>query len=272
MRAYEITGKSPISEARTAWPLDPVNVKASDERLADYIYEQAQPWMLSTDTGQLRVYRGVSRGYDPVFTAPVRQDRLPTDTPEDKHRAFNAIIAAAGGRANRSNAAFVSGDKGFASGYGDVYVFIPLGQFHFTWSPLYRDWTSDFELDAMTELMKPGVQNPADLAKYAQRQIDNFLERASYSEDYETRAQAARLQDPNSSEYREMFAYYRDVAKERVVSPNPEDYRPEAVRVQIRVDDDLNRAIRSGHEIMIQAQTGLYIDTPIYDRVIKHLG
>ncbi len=168
MRAYEITGKSPITEARTAWPLDPVNVKASDERLADYIYEQAQPWMLSTDTGQLRVYRGVGGKFHPVFTAPIRTDRKPMDTPEHKHQGFNAIIAAAGGRANRSNAAFVSGDPKFASAYGEVYVFIPLGNFHYTWSPLYRDWTSDFTLDAMTELMKPGVQNPADLDKFAQ--------------------------------------------------------------------------------------------------------
>jgi hypothetical protein len=127
----------------------------SGTALAKFISANAKPWLSVSNNGHWVVYRGMRGQNDTVFTRPIRTDRKSMDTLEVRHQAFNAVIKSVGGIANRSNSAFVTSDANFAAGYGEPYVFIPLGDFHYTWSPVYRDWTRDFTGNDLIKLMRP---------------------------------------------------------------------------------------------------------------------
>lgn len=108
--------------------------------LADLLKKNAQPW-LSTVGVQPSVYRGIQEFTgDYAFIRAPRPDRKPLTSPPQMHNLFNEMIEDKGLVANRSNSTFVSGDKGFADGYGVIYVVIPLGEFHYTWAEGFKDW------------------------------------------------------------------------------------------------------------------------------------
>lgn len=130
-------------------------VPQEPEALADFIKQNAQPWLSQTDQGYLIVYRGLKSqlsmygGPLPwdrsvAFVKSIRGDRRTLNTSQASHAAFNAMIDSVGGLADRSNSAFVSSDRNVAEFYGRVYVFMPLGDFHYTWSPEYADWYQEF--------------------------------------------------------------------------------------------------------------------------------
>lgn len=131
------------------------------QKLADYLKSHCQPWLAQTDGGINYVYRGannigVSKG-NAVIQA-VRTDRKPRDSTQSAHRNFNAVIAAAGGTANRSNSMFVTGSAKSASQYGIEYIVIPLGNFHYTWSPIWGDWTNDVDYTILFDYVKSDLR------------------------------------------------------------------------------------------------------------------
>jgi hypothetical protein len=241
--------------------------------VAKFIRENARPWLEASNNGHWVVYRGIRGQNDSVFTRPIRADRKPVDTPEDRHRAFNAVIASIGGVANRSNSAFVTHDANFAGNYGDPYVFMPLGDFHYTWSPVYRDWTADFNGRDLLELMRSDAPvDEENILKHAQGEIQDFLNRARYSKDPVALAQAEEVRDTNSKAYKDLLSFYRSRAKYFFgFSTDPAAYDPALVSKKIRVDRGLDRAIKSGNEIMIHATTGLYIESFVYGDIMEPL-
>jgi hypothetical protein len=130
-------------------------VPQEPDLLADFIKQNAQPWLSQTDQGYLIVYRGLKsqlsmyggplpRDRKIAFVKPIRTDRQTLNTSPASTAAFNAMIGSVSGIANRNNSAFVSSDPKVAEFYGRVFVFIPLGDFHYTWSPKYADWYQEF--------------------------------------------------------------------------------------------------------------------------------
>jgi len=114
-------------------------------KIAEYLKQHAVPWLTATKNGKMIFYRG-TRGakkdaYALVLRQRVRPNRSPMDTSKERHDGFNQMIAKVGGVANRSNAAFVTSNEFQASFYGKVYVYIPEGEFHYTFGPNFKDWT-----------------------------------------------------------------------------------------------------------------------------------
>lgn len=111
---------------------------------ARFLSENCDPW-LRESKGAI-AYRGISKHHTDAdvlaYIKRVRSDRKPKDTPENVHNVFNKIIATCGKVANRTNAAFVTGDKWQAGEYGSVYAVFPIGNFNYTWMENVSDWTN----------------------------------------------------------------------------------------------------------------------------------
>lgn len=90
----------------------------------------------------------------PGFVKTVRDARKPKDTDKRRHKMFNALIAAAGGIANRSNSLFCTGSFDDANTYGTVFVVYPVGSFNYTWSPFFQDWTKSLDLGEIEKFVK----------------------------------------------------------------------------------------------------------------------
>jgi hypothetical protein len=123
----------------------PKNVKLSDSEdsiaaIRKYIETNCKPWI--RESGGKFVYRGINELYahKPVFTRNIRQNRRPTDSSLELHNLFNTIIGIAGGIANRTNSMFVFGSSFQTENYGHPFYVFPIGEFHYTWSPVWHDW------------------------------------------------------------------------------------------------------------------------------------
>lgn len=246
--------------------------------IAKYIKQYARPWLAQTNNGQLEVYRGVEtsgRDGSYAYVQKIRKNRKPKDTDIFLHKAFNVAIAAAGGYANRSNSAFVTGDFSTAETYaedGDVYVFIPLGNFRYTYSPHWYDWTEDVHEDVLEDLTKPMPITPAML-KRAASNIKEILSRytsKSIKDAYildKIKKFTDILNNPKKLE-----KYAKDfIAGDESNLLDINAYDPVEVKKYIVADRDLSRAIKSEVEIMIAADMGLYVNEPLYDRVVKRM-
>jgi hypothetical protein len=196
-----------------------------------YMQEHCQPWLSSVDPTTEIIYRGLnsSRGLEYAFTKPIRTDRNPMNTPPLMQTAFNAIIKAAGGIANRSNSAFCTSLISTAqrySNYDEAFIVMPIGPFHYTWSNEWRDWYLTGTFARVVSLMnQTGIQH--------------------FQTDYDDGKTADKKPEANSANY--------DLAK---------------VKQLINVDEELSEAIKSYHEIMISASGLLYINPGIYREYI----
>lgn len=116
------------------------------QKLADYLKDNCSPWLQQTNNGDLVVYRGFNDDSRikkaPAFIKAVRQNRKPRDSYLSDHNYFNEVIRRCGKKANRSNSVFVSGSMQEAEHYGFVYIVIPIGDFNYTWSTKFSDWTT----------------------------------------------------------------------------------------------------------------------------------
>ena len=114
------------------------------KKIAEFILKNCQQWLRESGDGEFVVYRGV-RGMTgkKYFTKPIRTDRRPKDSSESQHRFFQMLLHAAGATADRENSAFVISREGIAEQYGDAFVFMPVGDFDYTFlnpSLHIEDW------------------------------------------------------------------------------------------------------------------------------------
>ena len=68
-----------------------------------------------------------------------RKHRMPSDMNKRDHDMFNKSFYKKFGWKPRSEGVFCTGNEATASGYGDAYIFFPIGDFEFLWSPKIRD-------------------------------------------------------------------------------------------------------------------------------------
>ena len=93
---------------------------------------------------------------DGLWEYKVRTDRPPVDTDRRVHSIIDNVFLEQFGHRYRSNAAFAVGDRIAAGEYGHGYLFIPIGNFDFLWSPVYPDLSRDFS--AYVENNPPGTK------------------------------------------------------------------------------------------------------------------
>ena len=223
----------------------------------EYVESHCQPWLSQVGSGL--AYRGVSPRVHqnrPLFTHPVRQNRKPRDSTWETHQFFNRLIGLAGGVANRSNSVFVTPRLSTATSYGLAYVVIPVGQFHYTWSPGVEDWFSE-------EKEVRSWWDPELVMKHV------HLNRILYALD-----QAQMIPTDPSNPLEELHQiryqsdYYRAYQFARDAELRVSCYSKQSVNIM--VDRGLNSALSRGHEIMIHAREILYLDAVAHSAMVHY--
>lgn len=199
------------------------------EKLNVFIQKNCQPWLSQTDSGSYVAYRGIKEvDKYKAFVQKTRPDREPTDTEPGRHRIFNILLNYANSPANRSNSIFVTGSKVAASEYGKPFVLLPIGNFNYVWSNRYADWTRHMDYLELAKMLKP--------------EVFGFVG------------------DPDE------IGNTPDTEEEMIAAFNkPSNLRYGVVDKIFRVNKELVRGIQSGHEIIIQCKSALYVDEAVYN-------
>jgi hypothetical protein len=260
------------------------------ELLADMIQANAKPWLDATNNGREILYRGVvspPKSYV-AFTRPPRPDRKPKDTSQTNHRIANAMIASVGfpGYADRTNSVFCISFKIQAAEYGELFVPIPIGEFRYTWSPVYADFYSllghDNFLSTAVHLLKDEIE-----ARYihdSERTLAEYERQLQLYRDY---LKQPGLPNSDRDRYFSMLANLKsaigkaEFLRNHTHTPthptqvkmmtdilsDPKNYDPRKVVDVILPDQGLSRAVREEHEVMIKADNILYIAPELYNLV-----
>jgi hypothetical protein len=120
------------------------------EQLTDILRKDCDPFLRETKRVKDFVYRGVRRvkgshPMDGLYQIKPRKDRKPVDIPIKLHDEFDELFRREFGWNVRSEGIFATGKRSTASGYGDVYLFFPIGRFDFIWSPYIKDLYDELE-------------------------------------------------------------------------------------------------------------------------------
>lgn len=222
----------------------------------NFIWKNCQPWMKATDNGQMVFYRGNSKVPAEAYSngyhvEAVHKDRRPKDSTPELHQFFNRMISIAGGVANRSNSAFVTSSENEAAEYGNHWVYMPIGNFNYTWHDRWVDWFNSAEvrggaadyIDYKAVRKELGISGFDSLKRKVWDQLRPVFGFTSF--------------DPMPNV---------DVSKYTADNlPVREDY----IRRDIHVDTGLEDAFTRGLEVMISSEKGLYVDVRLYRQLIS---
>ena len=136
MRTYPTLIK--LTEGHRSWPPSHSMDKEDYQSLIEFVKTHCGPYI--KESQGIPVYRGLKRdaGHVP-HTRTVRRDRQPMDTSATLHARWNRMIVDRGLKAHRGNSIFTTSDFKLAAEFGDVFFVIPMGAFHYTWSPAVKD-------------------------------------------------------------------------------------------------------------------------------------
>lgn len=253
------------------------------KNLADRLRKECSVWYSQCNGGKRMLFRGTSAAGSTFVKVKVRQDRRPMDTGQERHDAFNQIIADKGLVANRSNSLFCTTDRGTASEYGNECVIFPIGMFNYTWSPKYRDWTNDFdvpglndsslskkEMDILRGIFVNGIKTKdKSLTKIVLERMQRIMswasktERARYNKNMKLLTKHALDKVLYNLKYdvsggRKLIAKH---APDKVQKPKAHN----ASKFNIQGDNGtLGKAFESFSEIMIHCPTAYIIDYDFY--------
>ena len=158
----------------------------SYEKVKAFIESRCQPYLAEVggfDNAIFKtpLFRGIQKYmHMDAKIEPVLQNRKPLDTPPDIQILMDKWFYKKTGINFRSSSVFASGSWGMARGYtkndGPVVVVLPVGNYHYCWSPINKDVYEDlghfiFKFDKFvgvnkersTELL---LANPALLTKF----------------------------------------------------------------------------------------------------------
>jgi hypothetical protein len=232
------------------------------DELVMFIKRHCQPWL--KQSGNRMVYRGTeAKTSAPAFVKPVRKDRKPRDSTQAQHEFMNKIISICGGVANRSNSAFVTGDS-FVTGYGDIYVVFPVGDFHYTWSKKVYDfydfdWGEYYKLDELKVKYKPIYDK-----------IISYYNMDDYKNSEEEILKKYKKQIDNAFAH-EMYLITRRSPESIQWSLDNYDLDKIKKHKLFICDQGLEQAIESEHEIMVACDQLLYIKSDFFERHLSHL-
>lgn len=229
--------------------------------LVKLIQKFAKPWLLETQA-DITLYRGIHREILSYDVFPIPKDRPPVDTGLFRHNVFNAMITAAGGYANRSNSVFTSREFRMASAYGSTYVFIPLGDFRYTFSPVWTDWTARVDAAQILPLLNKKAlfrvfqffreQLPNEPLHWVMTNVRHHLEKALAGANSNKHSKEKNKLPPSP---------WEPLINEILQDPN--SYDKKKLSKVITADRDLH-LMTGRNEIMISAEQGLYINPELY--------
>ena len=228
-----------------------------------FLQEHCSEWIQAT--GGNRAYRGVkTTGRLPMFTRTVRSDRRPLHSSEETHKWMQWVLHTAGSSAGRDNSLFVTGDETIAGSYGDRQVVLPMGSFSYTWLPGVMDWFGLIFIGRKLpnlDWLDPERIAASPLFQVAfQRGIPPAL----------SDQQRATLEAQGSVELvRQLISDGKTAGlfsmKDHTI------YDPEKVRRDVKVDQGLPEALKSGAEIMVRCDQALYLHPVAYDTVMGEM-
>lgn len=249
----------------------PGAVNQAAKEIVKLIKTQSSEWL--REKGDINALRGLAHGNGDhaqwlAFTKETRKYRRPVDSSPEVNTIMNLMIDIAGGEAHRNNSIFVTGNQSIASSYGQEYIIFPLGEYHYTWSPVYKDWFAVFTPSAI----RPGaaanyVKITPKAREYAEQEMKKFI---SYAEKDDP-----TYLDYVKKNYDKLFMdqirkYYGEQTKQDLQQfMDPGIYDFDKVKEDIWVDKGLDIALKKGHEIMLQCDTALFLDIDFYDYAIK---
>lgn len=233
--------------------------------LRQFIQADCQLW-LAASRGLL-VYRGIHSAPEntPAFTREVRNDRKPLDSGLHQNRMFDFWLASAGSVSQRHNSAFVTGDMGNTSDYGKPFVVMPVGQFHYAWSPVMRDWHVDCaSRTGHVYGLTADAHRLVEIARSDQDLWWEFLAKLTQWTGWDLTqvksgpAAAVKHLIDQGDWFRVASWFDEDTIM------NPQNHDPRKARDVVQVNEGLIDAIESRHEIMIRAQSMLYVRPTLY--------
>lgn len=276
MRFQEIKESLDQQEIITYSDADhPKKILESGKKMAEKIRTECAPW-LDESQGQ-PIFRGVSGSYHANWLAyqkKTRDNRRPLSSSSAFHEIMNLFIQIAGGTANRTNSLFVSGSFKQAASYGEIFQIFPQGEFSYTWSPHMRDWYTRIQ-----ERIGSYLQTvPQEIVKAAQQKYQSDLTLAKTLGDYQDEDHMEKNAESiikNNAKYTIVKMLSSLSRREPFELPpretlmDPDLYDKEEIQKDIFVNRDLDKAIQSNHEIMVQCNSAIYIDSAFYGRVVK---
>lgn len=198
----------------------------------DLVKKNCKPWLKKAGGFENLAFRGLKNPIDETFfKKSIRKNRNPRDSKKIVHSMWNKIIKNAGLTANRSNSAFVTGNIYDAGYYGDIYLFFPIGNFKYTWSPLFRDWNYDLhpaQVDLISFFKK--IKNITNLSP------EEIMEK--YNINYNTMSKSI-----HDIDLQILYPFYEDILQNNLKGN----------------DNSLKEALNSGKEIMIYADSAYYL-------------
>lgn len=236
------------------------------------------------------LYRG-SRKSDNAFIGRPWTDRSPTHSDRSFSELYDQALSSAGAEALRSNSLFTTSDLALATGFGThVHYIFPINGFHYTWSTVEKDivFNSDSWRRAMDEsviedymdLLKP-YWTDETTQKYIEIFINTYIGRGWFDpatpEEYITKeklfdpANIGKVYGffPKNYEISQLQTFSRLVYNKALNITDSQDYEvfsefasmkdfvgPGSMgnileNYGVKIDVDFNKALESGHEIMI---------------------
>ena len=110
-----------------------------DDKYTDSIFKlirkDCKPYLKMIKPYKEVFYRGTDQGNVPFLKRNTRTDRYPLTMNVNIHKILDKVFSKHFGWKVRSEGVFTSGDEEGAEGYGDVYLFFPIGKFDYVFSP-----------------------------------------------------------------------------------------------------------------------------------------
>lgn len=114
------------------------------EEVREILQKDCTKYLKEVGFGQ-KLYRGTKRKVKDITKFKPRQERKPRDTPLEVHKYLDKLFSQKFGWKARSSGVFVCADKRVVKIYGTPYVFFPIGNYKYLWSPEVRDLTTELD-------------------------------------------------------------------------------------------------------------------------------
>lgn len=206
------------------------------------------------------------------FKRKIRTDRIPIDTPVEYHNYIDDLFHKKFGWKARSNSIFCTGSFDTAEEYGNkVYMIFPIDQYKILWSPKVGDlYTKFFEDD---NLLPENADDIMDFDNYEleQQAIDDLnFEYEEYVNLLEPDEDIMEYDDWLENEnYLEDKKY--ELAEIKADQNKRENEETLKEIIYGYTDKNLNKALKSKHEIMVNTKEYYGVDHNLnYDMLLKY--
>lgn len=198
-----------------------------------------------------------------AFVRKVRSDRKPRDSSVLLHNAFNTLIGLAGKVANRTNSVFATSSTHAALEYGPMYVILPIGNFHYTWSTEWDDWVNAEDPSRVIALAVEDSKHAARI-----QELNKTIE--AMTKECRTLSFGSKKRYKIGRERERLEVIQRRltnmVAKEAIAK---KAILPNLTKVLKGDDGSLEQAARSQHEVLFSCASALYINRAFYQEFVQ---